>query len=171
VTTSYILDTGPLSTLCSFPLNGSPYIYTVLKYASVLLADGVITEAGRGKIWRTVSPLINTGEIKSISSPIEPEILDTSYGNDLGLGERSTIKLGLKLGLITVIDDRDAFVVANRFGIHPIGFQDWVVKLVQESDLSVQTAIEIVKASAKQYPKMYLAHTLQLLSSSELRTK
>jgi hypothetical protein len=164
VTSNYLLDTGPLSILCSFPLNGSPYIYTILQYAKLTLSDSVIMEAGRGKIWRIVSPLLKTDEIESTTTPKEPEILDLSYGNDLGLGERSTIKSAILTGLTAIIDDRDAFVVANRFGVHPIGFQDWMVMLSREFNLPTKIAMEIVQSSANQFPKMFLAHTLKLLS-------
>ncbi len=162
-TITYLLDTGTLSTLCSFPTSGSSYLYTILQHAQIVLTDGVITEAGRGKIWRIVSPLLKTGEIQSISAPLEPDILDLSYGNDLGLGERSTIKSALLTGLTAIIDDRDAFVVANRFGIHPIGFQDWIVRLAREANLPAKIAVDIVHASANQYPKMFLVHTLKML--------
>jgi len=161
---TYLLDTGPLSILCSFPIGRASYLYTILQYCQIVLTDGVIAEAGRGKIWRIVSPLLNTGEIQAATAPTEPEILDLSYGNDLGLGERSTIKAALATGVTAIIDDRDAFVVANRFGIHPIGFQDWMVNLVKTSSLPNVTAVEIVRASANQYPNMFLAHTLQMLS-------
>ena len=164
VTSTYLLDTGPLSTLCSFPLNGSPYIYTIIQYTKLILTDSVIIEAGRGKIWRIIAPLLKTGEIQAISTPEEPTILDLSYGNDLGLGERSTIKSAMQMSLTAIIDDRDAFVVANRFGVHPIGFQDWIVVLAREFNLPKQTAIEIVQSSANQYPKMFLMHTLKLLN-------
>jgi predicted nucleic acid-binding protein len=144
-------------------LSASPYIYTILQYTKIALTNGVIDEAGRGKIWRIVSPLLKTGEIQSTSTLQAPEILDSSYGNDLGLGERSTIKSAIHTGITAIIDDRDAFVVANRFGVHPIGFQDWIVILTREFNLPKQTALEIVQASANQYPKMFLAHTLELL--------
>jgi predicted nucleic acid-binding protein len=165
VTAMYLLDTGPLSTLYSFPLNASPYIYIILQYAKLTLTNSVIMEAGRGKIWRIVSPLLKTQEIQSISTPHEPEILDLSYGNDLGLGERSTIKAAIQTGLTAIIDDRDAFVVSNRFGVHPLGFQDWIVVLAREFSLPREIAIEIVQSSANQYPKMFLAHTLRMLST------
>ncbi|MBA3872493.1 MAG: hypothetical protein H0X30_25430 [Anaerolineae bacterium] len=164
VASNYLLDTGPLSILCSFPLNASPYIYAILQYTKITLADSVIIEAGRGKIWRIVSPLFKTGEIESTTTPKEPEILDLSYGNDLGLGERSTIKSAMQMGLTAIIDDRDAFVVANRFAVHPIGFQDWMVMLSREVNLPTKMAIEIVRSSANQFPKMFLAHILKLLS-------
>lgn len=158
-----LLDTGPLSTLCSFPLHGRLYLYRVLQHASITLTDDVVGEAGQGKIWRTVSPLFKTGELQTVTAPPEPDILDVSYGRDLGVGERSTIKAALVTGLTTVIDDKNAFIVACRFGLRPIGFQDFMVQLVKEHGLPRETAVEIVQASAGQYPRMFLAHTLELL--------
>lgn len=160
----FLLDTGPLSTLCSFPLRGTLYFYTILQHVDVVLTDGVVNEAGQGKIWRTISPLLRDGELQTLTAPVDPVILDTSYGKDLGIGERSTIKVALVSGMTTVIDDKNAFIVACRFGLRPIGFQDFMVKLVREHSLPQTTAVEIVNASTGQYPKMFLAHTLDMLS-------
>jgi hypothetical protein len=74
---SFLLDTGPLSVLCGFPINGTPYIHTILQYAMIVLSDEVINEFGRaGKKARVVLPLLKTGQVRSIASPAEPEILD-----------------------------------------------------------------------------------------------
>lgn len=161
---AFLLDTGPLSTLCSFPLRGTLYFHTILQHVDIVLTDGVVSEAGQGKIWRTISPLLRSGELQTLTAPADPTILDTSYGKDLGIGERSTIKAALTSGMTTVIDDKNAFIVACRFGLRPIGFQDFMVRLVREHNLSKTTAIEIVNASAGQYPRMFLAHTLDMLS-------
>ncbi len=163
---SFLLDTGPLSVLCGFPLRGTPYLHTVLDYAMIVLPTGVVAEvrASPGKIARTVLPLMKQGLIQALSAPRDPAILDTSYGEDLGVGERDVIKIALATGLPVVIDDRDAFIVACRFGLHPVGFQDWIVRLAKEYGLPKATAVEIVKATARQYPAMFLAHTLEMLS-------
>jgi predicted nucleic acid-binding protein len=158
-----LLDTGPLSTLCGFPLHGPLYLHSILRYAEITLTDGVVSEAGQGKIWRTVSPLLKTGELQSIKAPASPSILDVSYGKDLGLGERSTIRAALQTGFVTVIDDKNAFIAASRFGLRPIGFQDLLVMLVKDYLLPPDLAIEIVTVTAGQYPKMFLAHTLDML--------
>lgn len=161
---AFLLDTGPLSTLCGFPIADHPYLYTVLQHAEIMLAEGVITEAGRGRIWRIVAPLINSGDIKKASTSNITTALDTAYSKDLGLGERATIKAALEMELTPVIDDKDAFIVGCRFGLRPIGFQDWIVRLVREHDLPRETGIEIVQVTSSQYPRMFLAHTLEMLA-------
>lgn len=54
----FLLDTSPLTALCRFPLNGKPYIFEVVKYATIILPEGVITEArgGKGVIARVALP-------------------------------------------------------------------------------------------------------------------
>ncbi len=162
--TAFLLDTGPLSTLCSFPRYGTLYLHTVLQYVDIVLSDGVVIEAGKGKIWRTIAPLLKNAEIQTIQTPVKPEILDKAYSRDLGAGERSTIKVALDRHLPVVIDDKDAFVVANRFGLQPIGFQDFIMKLVREHHMTKETALEIITASANQYPRTFLIHTLEMLN-------
>ena len=164
---AFLLDTGPLSVLCGFPLSGTPFLHTILPHAAIVLADGVTGEvaiAKTGKIARVVSPLLETGTVTTINAPLSPSILDSAYGKLLGLGERSTIRAGVATGLTAVIDDKDAFIVACRFGVQPVGFQDFIVRLATEYTLPRQTAVEIVKATARQFPAAYLTHTLDLLA-------
>ena len=160
---SFLLDTSPLSTLCAFPLHDAPYLHTVLNYADITLTKGVVAEAGRGRIWQVVSPLLKSDALRVIDAPAEPEILDLSYARDLGLGERSVIKATLKEQIIPVLDDKDAFIVACRFGLRPLGFQDFIVFLAKSSGLPKDLAMDIVTTSASQYPRMYLAHSVDML--------
>jgi predicted nucleic acid-binding protein len=151
--------------LCRFPLKGKPYIHDVLQYVTIILPEGVVVEArgGTGVIAHVAFPLLKAGQIKSAAAPDAPTILDTAYGNDLGVGERHVIKIALAQKLPAVIDDREAFIVACRFGLYPIGFQDFIVRLVKELAFPNETALDIVKTTARQYPKMFLAHTLDML--------
>lgn len=160
----FLLDTGPLSVLCGFPLNGNPYIFTVLQFAEVSIPDVVASEIkGSGKLARIIIPLLKRGTIKIHSTPTNPTILDVAYGKMLGLGERSVIKVALSIKSPVVIDDRDAYIVACRFGLQPIGFQDFIVTLAHNLDMSSELAIEICKSTARQFPAPYLIHTLELL--------
>lgn len=164
--TDFLLDTGPLSVLCGFPLVGRSYIHTILSYTDIALAEGVISEiqaAPSGKIARVMSPLLRT-RIQRVLINDEPAILDQAYSKLLGLGERSTIRVAMRSPEWTaVIDDKDAFIVACRFGVHPIGFQDFIVKLVKEREMPKSKAIEIVKTTTRQFPSSYLVHTLDML--------
>ena len=153
--------------LCGFPLNGHPYINIILDYSAILLAEGVVNEilaAQRGKIARVVSPLLKNNDMTILSVSDTPAILDTAYDKLLGIGERSTIKAALDNGITPVIDDKDAFIVACRFGLHPIGFQDFIIQLAIRYGMSKQTAIEIVQTTARQFPAAFLNHTLNMLS-------
>jgi predicted nucleic acid-binding protein len=165
--TSFLLDTSPLSVLCSFPLSGTLYIHTILKHADLVLPDGVADEiqvATRGKVARTMLPLIAAGDVMTITAPDAPAILDAAYGNDLGLGERSAIKAALATGMPLVLDDMRAFIAACRFGLQPIVFQDFIVRLAREHDLPKEAAVEIITTTARQFPAMFLKHTLDMLS-------
>ena len=160
----YLLDTGPLSVLCGFPIKRTPYIHTVLEYADIALPDTVIGEIqGAGKMARVVLPLLKSGAISQIITPATPLIVDTAYSRDLGPGERAVIKCGLATSLPIVIDDQDAFMAANRFKLRPIVFQDFIVRLVQEHSMPRLTAIEIVQTTQQQFPAPYLTHTLDML--------
>jgi hypothetical protein len=163
---SFLLDTSPLSILCGFPLQGTLYIHTILDYAELVLADEVTDEirlATKGKVARTVLPLIAAGNVRTINTPTGPSILDTAYGKELGLGERGTIKAALATELPLVLDDMRAYVAACRFGLRPIVFQDFIIRLVKEHGLPKDAAIEIVTTTARQFPAMFLAHTLEML--------
>lgn len=164
---SYLLDTGPLSVLCGFPLKGEPYIHSVLNYCQVVLPADVVTEiqnAPSGKIARTMTPLLKSSVLSIYTPSSAPPILDLAYGESLGLGERAIIKAALASGFPIVIDDKDAFIIACRFGLRPVGFQDFMIRLVREQGMAKEMAVEIVKATARQYPATFLAHTLDLLS-------
>ncbi len=162
---TFILDTSPLSVLCRFPLEGIPYIHGILSYADLVMPEGVINETrgGTGVIARVVLPLLKSNRLRSMRASTEPAILDTAYGKLLGTGERDVIRLALANQITPVIDDKDAFVIACRFGLRPIGFHDFIVRLVSECGLSADSAIEIVNETARQYPISYLPHTLDLL--------
>lgn len=161
------MDTGPLSVLCGFPRVGEPYIHTILAFAQITLSEAVVSEiqaAQTGKISRVISPLLKTGEIASIASTNPLPILDQAYGNLLGLGERGTIKAGLAADYTVVLDDKDAFIAACRFGLHPIGFQDFIVRLVNNYGMPKSTATEIVTTTSRQFPAAFLIHTLHMFS-------
>ncbi|MBC7811888.1 MAG: hypothetical protein H7175_12110 [Burkholderiales bacterium] len=162
---SFLLDTGPLSVLCSFPIKQSPFINVVSQYAKILLPNAVMDEIGEaGKMSRIVPSLLKRDIVFSIEAPPTPAILDTAYGKILGPGERSVIKCGLNTALPIVLDDQDAFIIACRFGLHPMGFQDFIVQLVTEYTLPKAVAVEIIRLSARQFPAVYLVHTLDMLS-------
>ncbi len=163
----FLLDTGPLSVLCGFPRDGMAYIHTVLLYSEIMLPDNVVSEiqeAQTGKIARVVSPLLKTGAITSATPVNDPLILDQAYNNLLGLGERGAIKAALATGISMVLDDKDAFIVACRFGLRPIGFQDFIIQLKSNHGMPKSTAVEIVNTTSRQYPAAFLTHTLSLLS-------
>jgi hypothetical protein len=87
----YLLDTSPLSVLCGFPIQETPYIHTILEYVTLALPGTVATEIqGSGKIARAINPLLKTSSVIQIPIPDEPAILDRAYGTHLGSGERGT---------------------------------------------------------------------------------
>jgi predicted nucleic acid-binding protein len=164
---SVLLDTGPLSVLCGFPFNDTPYLVTVLNYTKIILSDGVVSEimaAQKGKIARVISPFLKSKQIVTISTSNIPPILDTAYDKLLGIGERSTIKAALAHDLTLVIDDKDAFMVASRFGLQPMVFQDFIISLSLDYAMPKHIAIEIARATARQFPAPFLTHTLAVLS-------
>jgi hypothetical protein len=161
----FLLDTGPLSVLCGFPIKRIPYIQTILEYADIALPDAVIGETqGAGKIARVVLPLLKSGAISQVATPATPLIVDTAYSRDLGPGERAVIKCGLSAGMQPVIDDQDAFMAACRFKLRPIVFQDFIVSLVRDWGMPTLTGIEMVQTTRVQFPAPYLVHTLDMLS-------
>jgi hypothetical protein len=162
---AFLLDTGPLSVLCGFPIKGTPYIHSILQYADIVIPDAIVDEIqGAGKMARVLLPLLKNNDISSLAVPVSPLILDTSYGRDLGPGERAVIKCGLSTAMQIVLDDQDAFMVACRFKLNPIIFQDFIVNLVQEQTMPKVLAGEIVRMTARQFPSAYLTHTLDILS-------
>lgn len=163
---TFILDTGPLSVLCGYPTQGQPYIGQVLSYVNVVIPEGVVVESSAGKIARTILPLIKAGQISVTTAPSQPDLLDRVYDKLLGIGERSVIKIALSTDFESVIDDKDAFMVANRFGVRPMVFHDFMLNLVHEQAMPVSFATDIVTTTARQYPSTYLAHTLELLRGS-----
>ena len=66
-------------------------------------------------------------------------------------------------GLSVVIDDHDAFMVACRFGLRPVGFQDFIVSLTSAYQMPKDMAVDIVRTTSRQFPAMYLLHTLDML--------
>jgi len=162
---TFLLDTGPLSVLCGFPIKRTPYIHTVLEYADIALPDAVVGEIqGAGKMARVVTPLLKSDVVSVMSTPATPLVVDTAYSRDLGLGERAIIKCGLSSAIQTVIDDQDAFMAACRFKLRPIVFQDFIVMLVQNWGMPKLTGIEIVQTTHVQFPATYLIHTLDMLT-------
>ncbi len=165
----FLLDTGPLISLCAFPTQGRrAHIQTVLNYADLAISAGVAREALHEpphpdvKIFK---PLLESGQLTAKPVPTQPEMLDIAYAEKLGVGERDIIRVGLGiLEAFTVIDDKDAFQIANRFGLRPMVFQDMLVLLAREFGLPKLTAVEIVQNTASRYPASFLVHTLFLLN-------
>jgi hypothetical protein len=90
--------------------------------------------------------------------------VDSAYGSKLGPGERDIIRIGVAFPeIFVVIDDKDAFQIASRFGLKPTVLQDMIVLLSHQYHLPQSTAIEIVSRTASRYPASYLVHTLALL--------
>jgi hypothetical protein len=163
---TFLLDTEPLRVLCGYPAQGTAYIEQILQYANLALPEGVVAESRDRKIDAIVLPLIEAGQISVMTAPSGPELIDRAYETLLGTGERSVIKIALSTGLESVIDDKDAFIVANRFGVRPLVFHDFIVKLAYQYLLPAPLAAEIVTTTARQYPRTYLTYTLELLSRS-----
>lgn len=166
----YILDTSQLSILCRFPLKAAPFIQEITPLVTILIPESVIIEARRATstIAQVASPLVKQGIIESRAAPTIPTTVDEYYGDELGEGERGVIRLAIATGLPCVLDDKDAFFVACRFGLRPIGFQDFVVRLVKEHGMKRETGIKIVTATARLFPAMFLAHTLHMLNEGKV---
>jgi hypothetical protein len=114
---------------------------------------------------RIFKPLLESGQITAQPVPTQPAILDTAYAEKLGVGERDIIRIGLGLPqAFTVIDDKDAFQIANRFGLRPIVFQDMLVLLARDYGLPKPTAVDIAETTASRYPASFLVHTRFLLN-------
>ena len=162
----YVLDTSQLSILCRFPLKGTPFIYEITPVVTILIPESVIIEARKATstIAQVASPLVKQGIIESRPAPLTPKILDEYYGDELGEGERGVIRLSIATGLPCVLDDKDAFIVACRFGLRPLMFQDFVVRLVNEHGMKRETGITVVMATARLFPSMFIAHTLHMLN-------
>lgn len=168
---AFLLDTGPLSVICGFPINGAPYIHELLEIVSIVLTDEVQREIGAaGKMARIANPLIKQGQISILTTPNSLTLLDAAYADYLGAGERSCIKAAFALKSTLIMDDQDAFLTAYRFGIRPMLFQDWIVSLTQTHGLPSLKAREIVLETARQFPKHFLTHTLALLVEGENAT-
>ncbi len=164
----FLLDTGPLITLCAFPAQGRrAYVHVILDYADIGIAEEIAREALHdpphpgAKIFR---PLLDKAAIRAFSAPKDPAILDDAYQTYLGSGERAIIRLGLMLSdAVTVLDDKSAFQVASRFRLRAIGTHDMIIALSRDHYLPTEKAIEIVKGTSSRYPKPFLIHTLALL--------
>jgi predicted nucleic acid-binding protein len=163
---TFILDTSPLTSLCRFPLDGIPYLREIASPVRLFLPQAVLAEARQagGVLNRVAYPLVKGDVITQVRAPLEPTILDVSYGHKLGKGEIEVIKIALNQKIVPVIDDRDAFIVASRFGLQPVGFQDFIIRIAQAKLMTSDRAIEIFQNTAAQYPAMFLLHTLDTLS-------
>jgi len=130
-----------------------------------VIPEAVILEARRGTstIAQVASPLVKRGLIETRVAPPEPRLLDEVYEDELGSGERAVIRLALSTGLPCILDDKDAFIVACRFGLRPLIFQDFIIDLVHKHGLPVQTGIEVIRSTSRSFPAMFLAHSLRRL--------
>jgi hypothetical protein len=46
---TFLPDTGPLSVLCSFPLKGTLYLYSILSFTNLALTQDVVDEVRAGQ--------------------------------------------------------------------------------------------------------------------------
>src|SRR5258708_254055 len=114
-----ILDTGPIISLCAFPVQGNhAYIHTILLYAEIAISAGVAQEALRNPPHpdvRILRPLLDKQQIAVLPVPTEPTILELAYSKYIGAGERDIIHLGLQTPEASiVIDDKSAVQIGNR---------------------------------------------------------
>jgi predicted nucleic acid-binding protein len=163
--TSVLLDTSPLVTLCIFKIANQPMIHTFLQYADVYITDAVqheITVQYEKSDAQIAKRLVNSGQIQVISAPSNPTISDFYKLHETDCG---VIRLGLISPLfLTVIDDKEAYVVSTRYGLKPIFLLDLLVLLVEKCRLQKQDALDMIKSAERRYSPAYIAHTIFKIS-------
>jgi hypothetical protein len=168
----FILDTSPLITLCSFKVAHRLVIEHILPIVDFVIVETVAFEGTSNPAYTdsaTILSFLNAGLISSIPKPITA--LDPIIDNyiKLGQGERDTIRLAIsKPGVIAVLDDYLAFVVATRFEIKTILLLDLLVLLVKDWGLNDKVALEIVNQIAPRYSAPFVQHTKEKLSKVNL---
>ncbi len=145
-----ILDTSPLVTLCTARVANKPIIHKFLEHADIHLTDAVEQEVVlqyEKSDAQIAKSLIKSGQINVIPAPTEPTISDFYKLHETDCG---VIRLGIALPhLLTIIDDKEAYVVSTRYGLHPMFLLDLFVLLVQQHGLEKQSALDMVKSAEK----------------------
>lgn len=88
----------------------------------------------------------------------------------LGKGETEAIlltaeKMAQEESIILVVDDILAYVVADRVKVNKVLFLDFLVILTREGLVGVEEATDIVQSVQSRYPRPFVAHTLQTLTT------
>ncbi len=158
---SVLLDTSPLVTLCIFKIANQPMIQPFLEYTDVYITDAVereVTVQYEKSDAQIAKRLVNAGQIHVIPAPITPTISDFYKLHETDCG---VIRLGLvSPHLLTIIDDKEAYVVSTRYGLKPMFLLDLLILLVEKHGLPKQDALDMIKSAERRYSPAYTAHTI-----------
>jgi hypothetical protein len=156
-----LLDTSPLVTLCVFKIANRPLIFSFLEHAEIHITEAVnheVTVQYEKSDARIAKSLVASGRIAVVPAPKTPPILDFYKLHETDCG---VIRLGIASPhLITVIDDKEAYIVSTRYGLRPMLLLDLLVLLVQRHGLEKLVALDMVKSAERRYSPSYVAHTI-----------
>ncbi len=135
-----------------------------MRYTHTLITERVVQEVvlrqDKSDV-RTIRPLLSSGKIISKPTPNVPIISDYYAISETDCG---VIRLGLAMpDLITIIDDKEEFLIACRYGLRPMFLLDVFVLLTTSYDLDKAMARNMIQSTAKRYSPAYVAHTLSML--------
>ena|SRR5579859_5056555 len=164
-----LLDSSPLITVCKFTVIGRPMIEHLLEVAAVNVTQKVADEVAaltRPEPDAAVARrLIRAGQIVILDAPEEPNIHEFYALQET---DCTVIRLGLTLeNAITVLDDHDAFLIANHYGLKPMFLLDLLVLLVRHEGLDSQVAQTMVESAERRYSPAFIAHTIARLEEMQ----
>lgn len=150
--------------MCTAQVKGEPIVYLLLNHANFSVTDQVVTEVvlrmGKSDV-QIARPLISAGRISTVATATIPVISDFYAISETDCG---VIRTGLLLtDTLTVIDDKEAYVIACRYELRPIFLLDLLVLLVRQHGLDKALAVEMVQSMTKRYSVGYVAHTVSML--------
>ena len=166
-TTALLFDTSPLITLATARIDGRPIIERLLPLIPTLtIVKTVADEATSNLAYadaRVIKALLDSERLIPKPVPVTPvDILINAY-TKIQSGERDTMRLGLSMpGARVVVDDLQAFFIAARFDLNPIGLLDTLVSLRERQLLTKEFALSVVDSIERtsRFTSASLQHTV-----------
>src|SRR5258708_30948624 len=138
--------------MCTAKVKNEPIIYALLNHAGLTVTERVVQEVilhhDKSDV-RIARPLMTSGQITASPAPATPLISDFYQISETDCG---VIRLGLTMPeRITIIDDKEEYLIACRYNLRPLFLLDLLVLLATSYGLDKGTARDMVQSTAKRY--------------------